>query len=171
MESGELTGKWYVLYTRNKQERQARESLPFESVVPMLEKKAVRRGEDDRKVVMVEMEPKYPNYVFVQHDGSKDFFEVCLRNRFVVSFAGGEFDQRSGKVPMPLTPSDVERIFAKEILRDLAVGDDVLVIDGPYKDQEGVILQRQGGECRVAVRIFNITVNETIPEEFLTKNV
>lgn len=171
MESGELRGKWYVLYTRNKQERQARESLPFESIVPMLEKKVVRRGEGDRKVVMVEMEPKYPNYVFVQHDGSKDFFERCLRNRFVVSFAGGEFDPHSGKMPMPLTDSDIARIYAKEICRDLAVGDDVLVIDGPYKDQEGTILQRLDGECKVSIRIFNVAVTETIPEEFLTKNV
>jgi len=170
MESGELIDKWYVLYTRNKQERQARQSLPFESVVPMLERKTVRRGEGDRKVVMVEMEPKYPNYVFVKHNGSKDFFEVCLRNRFVVSFAGGEFDPRTGKVPMPLTKEDVARIFAKEICRDLAVGDDVLVIDGPYKDQEGTILERADGYCKVAIRIFNVKVEEAIPEEFLTKN-
>lgn len=171
MESGELKGKWYVLYTRNKQERQARESLPFESIVPMLEKKVVRRGEGDRKVVMVEMEPKYPNYVFVQHDGSKDFFERCLRSRFVVSFAGGEFDPHSGKVPMPLTQSDVDRIYAKEIRRDLAVGDSVLVIDGPYKEQSGTVLDRSEGYCKVAIRVFNVQVEEILPEEFLTKNV
>lgn len=170
MESASLEGNWYVLYTRNKQERLARESLPYESVVPMIERKIVKRASDESQIAMIEMEPKYPNYVFVKHNGDKDFFEVCLRSRFVVSFAGGNFDAAKETLPNPLSKEDVDRIFEKEIQRDLAPGDMVLVIDGPYKEQVGILQIRENGYCRISFKVFNITLEELIPEEFVTKH-
>jgi len=162
MEDHEFKGRWFVLYTRNKQERLVREELPFKSIVPMVERKKAK-GKGDHAVVLVELEPKYPNYVFVQHDGSKNFFEACLEHKHVVSFA-------SGNKPLPLSKAEEENIFARELSRHLEPNANVLIVDGPYKGQTGTIVRQDGDSFLVRIKIFNLDVEEVIPQEFLSTN-
>lgn len=70
----------------------------------------------------------------------------------VINFVGAEQRHRSGRgrghvKPMPLSPTEVERIFkqAQEqepvIKIDMATGDKILVLSGPFKDFEGEVIE------------------------------
>lgn len=69
----------------------------------------------------------------------------------VINFVGAE-QRRPGRgrghvKPMPLSPSEVERIFkqAQEqepvVKVDMALGDKILVLSGPFKDFEGEVIE------------------------------
>ncbi len=69
----------------------------------------------------------------------------------VINFVGAE-QRRPGRgrghvKPMPLSPSEVERIFkqAQEqepvVKIDMALGDKILVLSGPFKDFEGEVIE------------------------------
>jgi len=70
----------------------------------------------------------------------------------VINFVGAEQKRRYGRgrghvTPMPLNPGEVERIFRqtqeqKAIVKiDMAPGDKILVLSGPFKDFEGEVIE------------------------------
>jgi transcription antitermination factor NusG len=164
----EYKNKWFVLYTRNKKETEAREGLDFESIVPLEEKVKIKNvnGERNKKI---ELKPKYQNYVFVKHDGSESFFEKCLENKLIVSFAGGTLDVKNNKFPEPLSLEEVENILNNELSRNVTKGNEVEIIEGPYVNQKGRIISSNDEECKIEIRLTNITIVETIPLEFIKK--
>lgn len=164
----EFKKRWFVLYTQNKKETQARESLNFTSLVPLEEKVKIKKlgGENVRKI---EFKPKYQNYVFVQHDGSENFFEKCLENKYIVSFAGGILDIKNEKYPQPLSEDEVANILSNELKRNVSSGNNVEIIEGPYIHQKGRVLSSNDAECEIEININNIKITERIPIEFVKK--
>ncbi len=93
-------------------------------------------------------EKVFPGYVLVQMVMDDDTWQVVKNTPNVINFVGAEQKRRYGRgrghvKPMPLSPGEVERIFkqAQEqepvVKVDMAVGDKIIVLSGPFKDFEG----------------------------------
>ena len=84
-----------------------------------------------------------------------DTWQVIKNTPNVINFVGAEQKRRYGRgrghvKPMPLGHSEVERIFRQsqeqEPVRkiDMAAGDKIIVLLGPFKDFEGEVIEVSG---------------------------
>ncbi len=97
-------------------------------------------------------EKVFPGYVLVQMVMDDDTWQVVKNTPNVINFVGAEQKRRYGRgrghvKPVPLSPGEVERIFkqAQEqepiVKVDMAVGDKIVVLSGPFKDFEGEVIE------------------------------
>jgi transcriptional antiterminator NusG len=97
-------------------------------------------------------EKVFPGYVLVQMVMDDDAWQVVKNTPNVINFVGAEQKRRYGRgrghvKPVPLSPGEVERIFkqAQEqepvVKIDMAVGDKIVVLSGPFKDFEGEVIE------------------------------
>jgi transcriptional antiterminator NusG len=155
--------RWYAIHTYAGYEnavarnlRQRIESLDmgnkiFNVVVPTEKKVKVKGG----KRVTVE-EKIYPGYVLVEMIVSDDSWHVVRNTPRVTGFVG------SGVVPVPLDQAELEGLFKRmgeqEITHriDLAAGESIQIVDGPFKDMEGRVseIDDHRGKVKVLVSMF-----------------
>lgn len=108
-------------------------------------------------------EKVFPGYVLVQirlnwsselqsWEMDDEAWQVVKNTPNVINFVGAEQKRRYGRgrghvKPMPLSHAEVERIFkqAREqepiVKIDMAVGDRIMVLSGPFKDFEGEVIE------------------------------
>ncbi|MBW4522289.1 MAG: transcription termination/antitermination protein NusG [Scytolyngbya sp. HA4215-MV1] len=97
-------------------------------------------------------EKVFPGYVLIRMIMDDESWQVVKNTPNVINFVGAEQKRRYGRgrghvKPMPLGTSEVERIFkqAEEqmpiVKIDMAVGDKILVLSGPFKDFEGEVIE------------------------------
>jgi len=97
-------------------------------------------------------EKVFPGYVLVRMFMDDDTWLVVKNTPHVINFVGAEQRRAYGRgrghvKPMPLSPSEVERIFKrteeqKPVIKvDMAPGDKILVLSGPFKDFEGEVIE------------------------------
>ncbi|MFB2980948.1 transcription termination/antitermination protein NusG [Microseira sp. BLCC-F43] len=97
-------------------------------------------------------EKVFPGYVLVKMAMDDESWQVVKNTPNVINFVGAEQKRRYGRgrghvKPMPLSHSEVERIFkqAREqepiVKVDMAVGDKIIVLSGPFKDFEGEVIE------------------------------
>lgn len=97
-------------------------------------------------------EKVFPGYVLIRMVMDDESWQVVKNTPNVINFVGAEQKRRYGRgrghvKPMPLGSSEVERIFkqAEEqmpiVKIDMAVGDKILVLSGPFKDFEGEVIE------------------------------
>jgi len=109
-------------------------------------------------------EKVFPGYVLVRMVMSDDAWQVVrntshvinfvvVRNTsHVINFVGAEQKRGSGRgrghvKPVPLNPSEVERIFKQALEQepvvkiDMTTGDKIVVLSGPFKDFEGEVIE------------------------------
>lgn len=97
-------------------------------------------------------EKVFPGYVLIQMQMDDDAWQAVKSTPNVINFVGAEQKRRYGRgrghvKPVPLSPSEVERIFkhAQEqepvVKVDMAVGDQIMVLSGPFKDFEGEVIE------------------------------
>jgi transcription termination/antitermination protein NusG len=97
-------------------------------------------------------EKVFPGYVLVRMLMDDETWQVIKNTPHVINFVGAEQKRRYGRgrghvKPMPLGPSEVERIFKhaqeQEPIRkiDMAPGDKIVVLSGPFKDFEGEVIE------------------------------
>jgi len=97
-------------------------------------------------------EKVFPGYVLVKMAMDDESWQVVKNTPNVINFVGAELKRRYGRgrghvKPMPLSHSEVERIFkqAREqepiVKVDMAVGDKIIVLSGPFKDFEGEVIE------------------------------
>ena len=165
MAKQETTGErhWYAVHTYAGYEnavvrnlKQRIESLGmqeriFDAVVPTEIKVKIKRGKR-----VEERERIYPGYVLVDMIVDDESWYVVRNTPRVTCFVG------SGVVPVPLTPAEVEDLFARmnddksehDVLYE--VGETVRVIDGPFNDLEGKVdsVDKESGRVRVMVSMF-----------------
>lgn len=154
---------WYAIHTYSGYEdsvarnlNQRIESLGYEDkildvLVPKEKKVKVKAGK--RETIE---EKLYPGYVFVKMYLSDDSWYVVRNTPNVTGFIG------AGVVPTPLAQEEVEvllkRIGADEpkYTLDLAIGDNVKITDGPFKDFDGKVseIDEERGRIKVLVTMF-----------------
>lgn len=97
-------------------------------------------------------EKVFPGYVLVRMLLDDDVWQVVKNTPHVINFVGAEQRRSTGRgrghvKPMPLSPGEVKRIFKqtqeqKPVVKvDMAPGDKILVLSGPFKDFEGEVIE------------------------------
>jgi transcription termination/antitermination protein NusG len=157
------TRAWYAVHTYSGYEnavlrnlKQRIESLGmqgkiFDVVIPSEKKIKVVGGK--RQTVE---EKIYPGYILVDMVVDDESWYVVRNTPRVTGFVG------SGVTPVPLAPDELDTLFkrmstdtAKHKI-DFAVGEPVVVADGPFKDLEGKIgeIDEEKGKVKVLVSMF-----------------
>lgn len=154
---------WYAIHTYAGYEnavlrnlRQRIDSLGmndkiFNVIVPIEKKIKIKAGK------RVEVEEKiYPGYVLVDMVVTDDSWYVVRNTPRVTGFVG------AGVNPVPLRKDEVDYLFKKmdqstvKHKIDLAIGETVRIVDGPFKDLEGKVnsLDQERGKIKVLVSMF-----------------
>lgn len=155
--------KWYVISTYSGYEdavsanlKQRIESLGMEDkifnvIVPKEKKIKIKDGK--RKVVE---EKIYPGYVLVEMTVTDDSWYVVRNTPNVTGFVG------SGTIPIPVSPEEwkvIKRHMGQaepKFKIDFAVGDHVIILDGPFANYDGIIntIDEDKGKVKVLITIF-----------------
>lgn len=97
-------------------------------------------------------EKVFPGYVLVKMMMDDDSWQVVKNTSHVINFVGAEQRKGTGRgrghvKPLPLSNLEVERIFKQTteqepiVKIDMAAGDKILVLSGPFKDFEGEVVE------------------------------
>ena len=165
MAKQETTGErhWYAVHTysgyenavmRNLKQRiesQDMQEKIFNVVVPV-EKKIKIKG---TKRVEVE-EKTFPGYVLVDMIVDDNSWYIVRNTPRVTGFVG------AGVQPVPLRPEEVEALLNKmsdtQVVHqiELSIGENVTIIDGPFKEFEGKVdeVDTVRGKVKVMVAMF-----------------
>ncbi|MBW4696089.1 MAG: transcription termination/antitermination protein NusG [Lyngbya sp. HA4199-MV5] len=161
--SGEVSaknGRWYAVQVASGCEKRVKANLEqrietldvanriFQIEIPQtpaikLRKDGSRQSTDEKV---------FPGYVLVNMLMDDDTWQVVKNTPNVINFVGAEQKRRYGRgrghvKPLPLGNAEVERIFkqAQEqepiVKIDMAPGDKILVLSGPFKDFEGEVIE------------------------------
>jgi transcriptional antiterminator NusG len=155
--------RWYAIHTYSGYEnavarnlRQRIDSLNmhdkiFAVVVPTEKKIRVRGGKR-----VTEEERTYPGYVLVEMIVDDEAWYVVRNTPRVTGFVG------SGTQPVPLTKEEYDSLMKRmstDTIKhkvDVAAGDLVMIVDGPFKDLEGKVggVDEKSGKVKVFVSMF-----------------
>jgi transcription termination/antitermination protein NusG len=97
-------------------------------------------------------EKVFPGYVLIRMALNDDAWQVVKNTPHVINFVGAEQRRAQGRgrghvKPMPLSPGEVKRIFKQTqdqvavVKIDMAAGDKITVLSGPFKDFEGEVIE------------------------------
>ena len=159
--------KWYIIKTKTNCEFRAKDSIqnlvqthklgqqvgeilvPEKDVVEVVKGKKITRSKKF-----------YPGYIFVQMDLTNHVWHLIRGVSNVVSFVGGGKKGYPPEVPA----KQIEAIQSQaegdsespEIRVSFSVGENVMVIDGPFKGFNGVVkeVNQEKGRIKIEVSIF-----------------
>ncbi len=147
---------WFVVHTYSGYENKVKANIEktienrqlqdqiLEVSVPMEDGFEVKNGV--KKQVSRKM---FPGYVLVHMIMNDDTWYVVRNTRGVTGFVG------PGSKPVPLTDAEMKNlgISAPKVVIDLAVGDNIVVTDGVWKDTVGVIKAVNEGKQSVTINV------------------
>lgn len=154
---------WYAIHTyagyenavvRNLKQRiesLGMQDLIFDVVVPMEKKikiKGGKRVEEEEKI--------YPGYVLVDMIVTDDSWYVVRNTPRVTGFVG------AGVNPVPVSETEMSELMKRmkaDITKhaiDLQIDEAIIIIDGPFKDMEGKIIEmdEKSGKVKALVSMF-----------------
>lgn len=154
---------WYALHTYSGYEdnvarnlKQRIESLGYEDkifnvLVPKEKKIRIKGGK--RETIE---EKIYPGYVLVEMVVTDDSWYIVRNTPNVTGFIG------AGIVPTPLSQEEIDGLFKRmgvdepKFKLDIAVGDNVKIVDGPFKDFDGRVseVDQERGKLKVFISMF-----------------
>ena len=159
-EASAKSGRWYAVQVASGCEKRVKANLEqrietldvvnriFQIEIPQTP--AIRLRKDGSR--QNTEEKVFPGYVLVNMLMDDDTWQVIKNTPNVINFVGAEQKRRYGRgrghvKPLPLGNAEVERIFkqAQEqepiVKIDMAPGDKILVLSGPFKDFEGEVIE------------------------------
>ena len=158
--------KWYILKTKTNCE--ARAKLSIEKIVKLhdVSDQVEQVLIPEREVVEVVKGKKvnrakkiYPGYTFIKVNLSNDLWHLLKKSASVIHFVGGSRAQ-----PFEVPAEQLEMVNQKvqesvdnpQAQITFAEGESVLVIDGPFKNFNGVVeeVSPDKGRVKVSVSIF-----------------
>ncbi len=158
------TGRnWYVIHTYSGYEDSVREALLqrieslgmqeaiFDVVVPKETQIVIKKGQP-----VTEEKKIFPGYVLVDMTVNDDSWYVVRNTPNVTGFVG------SGTIPVPVKPEEWKVIkkhmgeAEPKFKIDFSVGDNVVVLGGPFANYEGIIdyIDEEKGKVKVLITIF-----------------
>ncbi len=172
--------EWYVVNTYSGHESKVKEKLEartesmgmqdyiFRVIVPETTEVEVKDGQKKEK-----KKKMFPGYVLVEMIMSDEAWYIVRNTPGVTGFIGSS---GKGAKPTPLLPSEIDKILAGmgmsrvNIESEMAVGDKVSIIDGPFKGMIGkvdsidlennrlnVLIDLFGQETPVEVEVYQVS--------------
>lgn len=155
--------KWYVVHTFSGHENKVKASLErivesrnmsdliTEVQVPLEEVVEIKDGQRKTKQRKI-----FPGYVVVCMEMNDETWYVVRNTKGVTGFVG------PGSKPVPLTKEELKNmgITHEEPDMDIAVGDNITIIDGPFSEYAGVVTQ-VNNEKRAVTALINMFGRET----------
>lgn len=158
--------EWYVVNTISGHEYKVKEKLEnrinsmelhdniFRVIVP--EQKEIEYKDGVKKEKIKKM---FPGYVLVEMVMSDEAWYIVRNTQGVTGFIGSS---GKGAKPIPLLPQEVDRILGSmgmsriDLGKDMAPGEKVKIIDGPFKDMIGKIAEvdLKGQKLIVLIDLF-----------------
>jgi transcription termination/antitermination protein NusG len=159
-EASSQSGRWYAVQVASGCEKRVKANLEqrietldvanriFQIEIPQTPAIKLRKDGSRQNTE----EKVFPGYVLVNMLMDDDTWQVVKNTPNVINFVGAEQKRRYGRgrghvKPLPLGNAEVERIFkqAQEqepvVKIDMAPGDKILVLSGPFKDFEGEVIE------------------------------
>ena len=158
------TGRhWYVIHTYSGYEDAVREALMqrieslgmqdliFDVVVPKETQIVIKKGQP-----VTEEKRIFPGYVLVDMTVTDDSWYAVRNTPNVTGFVG------SGTIPVPVQPEEwkvIKRHMGQaepKFKIDFSVEDNVVVLDGPFANYDGIIsnIDEEKGKVKVLITIF-----------------
>ena len=172
--------EWYVVNKYSGHESKVKEKLEartesmgmqdyiFRVIVPETTEVEVKDGQKKEK-----KKKMFPGYVLVEMIMSDEAWYIVRNTPGVTGFIGSS---GKGAKPTPLLPSEIDKILAGmgmsrvNIESEMAVGDKVSIIDGPFKGMMGkvdsidlennrlnVLIDLFGQETPVEVEVYQVS--------------
>ncbi len=173
--------KWYVVNTYSGHEAKVKEKLDmrinsmdmqeniFRVIVPERKEVEIKDGKKKEKLKKL-----FPGYVLVEMIMSDESWYIVRNTPGVTGFLGSS---GKGAKPVPLYDEEVERIF-KEIgynenvvVADYEPGDNIKIVDGPFKMLQGKIIDvdKEAGKANVSIDLFGQETNVELELTQFTK--
>jgi len=162
--------RWYLVYTKRRSERTAKNSLEekgFEVYLPMVKVWRVRRKR-------YETEPLFPNYIFVHLDLEEDPVGTVQWAPGVKRFV--QFNNDEGPAVVPDEIIEYIKVKTGEIedkggIGQFKKGDRVRIVDGPFKDMEAIFEKHLSGKerARILINALGRVTPTDVPSEWLEK--
>ena len=174
--------QWYVVNTYSGHESKVKEKLEakiesmgmqdyiFRIVIPETKEVEVKDGVKKEKIKKM-----FPGYILVEMIMSDEAWYIVRNTPGVTGFIGSS---GKGAKPTPLLPQEIDRILVNmgmsrvNVEDDLKVGDNVSIVDGPFKGMMGrvdnidtennrlnIIIDLFGQETSVDVELFQVSKN------------
>lgn len=136
---------------RQRIESMSMEDKIFSVLVPIEKKIKIKAGK--RRVVE---EKIYPGYVLVEMIVTDDSWYVVRNTPRVTGFVG------SGTTPTPVSAEEIKELQRRmgveepKYKMDIAVGDSVKIMDGPFKETDGKIaeIDEERGRVKILISMF-----------------
>lgn len=172
--------EWYVVNTYSGHESKVKEKLEartesmgmqdyiFRVIVPETKEVEVKDGVKKEKTKKM-----FPGYVLVEMIMSDEAWYIVRNTPGVTGFIGSS---GKGAKPTPLLPSEIDKILSGmgmsrvNIESELAIGDKVNIVDGPFKGMMGkvdsidlennrlnVLIDLFGQETPVEVEVYQVS--------------
>ena len=164
-----MNKEWYVVNTVTGYEYKVKEKLEMMINSMELHNNIYRVVVPEQKIVEVKngvkkerIKKMFPGYVLVEMVMSDEAWYIVRNTQGVTGFIGSS---GKGAKPIPLLPHEVDSILGSmglsriDVSKELAEGNKVKILDGPFKDMEGVIesVDMKQGKLNVNVDLFGQT--------------
>ena len=157
---------WYVVNTYSGHEYKVKEKLEakiesmglqdniFRIVIPETTEVEVKNGVKKEK-----QKKMFPGYILVEMKMSDESWYIVRNTPGVTGFIGSS---GKGAKPTPLLPQEIDRILADmgmsriDATSELAVGDKVNIVDGPFKGMMGSVdtIDLENNRLNVLIDLF-----------------
>ena len=158
--------EWYVVNTYSGHEYKVKEKLEskiesmglqdniFRIVIPESTEVEVKNGVKKEK-----QKKMFPGYILVEMKMSDESWYIVRNTPGVTGFIGSS---GKGAKPTPLLPQEIDRILADmgmsriDAKSELAVGDKVNIVDGPFKGMMGSVdtIDLENNRLNVLIDLF-----------------
>jgi transcription termination/antitermination protein NusG len=166
---------WYAVQVASGCEKRVKQSLEQRIQMLDVQEKIVQIEIPQTPVIKVRKdgsrlsseEKVFPGYVLIKMFMSDDAWQVVKNTPHVINFVGTEQKRHYGRgrghvTPRPFGRTEAERIFriAEEqepvVKIDMAIGDKIKVLAGPFKDFEGEVVEvtPERGKLKALLSIF-----------------
>lgn len=158
--------EWYVVNTYSGHEAKVKEKLEakvesmglqdyiYRIIIPETTEVEIKDGVKKEKVKKM-----FPGYVLVEMVMSDEAWYIVRNTPGVTGFIGSS---GKGAKPTPLLPSEIDKILASmgmsrvNIESEIAVGDKVSIVDGPFKGMIGKVdnIDLENNRLNVLIDLF-----------------
>ena len=158
--------QWYVVNTYSGHENKVKEKLEMRAESMDMQDFIYRVVIPEEKVVEVKdgttkekVKKMFPGYVLVEMIMSDEAWYIVRNTPGVTGFIGSS---GKGAKPTPLLPSEIDKILASmgmsrvNIESEIAVGDKVSIVDGPFKGMIGKVdnIDLENNRLNVLIDLF-----------------